>query len=67
MLSKDLLSFLVSMEPRVSELVESEIMNNGQKVSIVIKIIVERISYSLKHVYDEKVVPTVTVTMRRFG
>ena len=46
------------MEPRVSYLVESEIVNDGQKVLIVIKMIVERISYSLEHVYNEKIVPT---------
>ena len=53
-LSKDLLNFLASAEPRVIDLVEKEIMNDGQKISIVIKMILERISLSPSDVYDDK-------------
>ena len=47
-LGKDLYKLLVSMEPRVSELVEGEIVNDGQKVPIIIRAIVEGISYCIE-------------------
>ena len=53
-LRKDLFKYLVSMEPRVSELVESEIVNGGQKFSTVIRAFVECVRYSIEDVYGEK-------------
>ena len=60
-LGNDLCKFLVSLEPRVSELVEGETVNDGQKVSIVNRAIVEGISYSIEVVDEEQKITTTVI------